>query len=61
MKQVYEITLNVRIVHDIDGCTDFPGSDEVGEYISQLICDELTDNKTVVGYEVVNSSSSVEK
>ena len=61
MKQVYEIALSVRIVHVIDGCTDFPDGAEVGDYVGQLICDELTDEKTVVGYDAVNVISRVEK
>lgn len=60
MKQIYDITLRVRIVHEIDDCTDYPENGEVAEYVGQLVCDELVDRNTVVGYDILNSSSSVE-
>lgn len=59
MKAVYECTLKVKIVHDVEDLKNIKDNKEFAEDLAQMICDEATVTNGVGVVEVVESSLDV--
>lgn len=59
MKLVYEMTLSLRFVQEVEELKNIKSDREYAENVAQMICDEAVFTDTVVTYDVLNSALNV--